>query len=61
MKQKHGDPKVFNFSKKCIDGKYSALLVEELKRNVNTLIQDCIQEPTTEKQDETIPLLVGKK
>ena len=61
MKQKHGDPKVFNFSKKCIDGKYSALLVEELKRNVNTLIQDFLQEPTTEKTRWNHPFTGGKK
>ena len=60
LKQKHGDPKVYNFSRKGLDGKYTTLNVEELKQNVLTLIKDCLQEPTEEKQQENIPLLVGK-
>ena len=61
LKQKHRDPKLYNFSRKGPDGKYLAIPIDELKQNVITLIQDCLQVPTAERHEEGIPLLVGKK
>lgn len=61
LKQRHSDSKVYNFTRKGESGKYLALPLEELKQNVNTLIEECLREETPEKQhQEGIPLLVGK-
>jgi hypothetical protein len=62
LKQKVADRKVFNFTKKSERGTgRQPLSVEEMKDNVVQLIRGCLDTPTTERERQDAPLLVGKR
>ncbi|KAK3091774.1 hypothetical protein FSP39_022550 [Pinctada imbricata] len=61
LKQKSDDNKIFNFSRKNDQGKYVKLTIDELKKNLLTLIEDTLKEVTTERVQPDVPLFVGKK
>ncbi|KAK3092123.1 hypothetical protein FSP39_025387 [Pinctada imbricata] len=61
LKQKSDDNKIFNFSRKNDQGKYVKLTIDELKKNLLTLIEDTLKEVTTERVHPDVPLFVGEK
>lgn len=60
LKQKPRDKKLFNFSTKSDGSKYKKLKIPELRTNLFELIKSSLISETTEKEVESIPLLVGK-